>query len=1300
MRETQKIKLARWLLYLCWGGCVVLVVPAADLHTFPLLRQTRQIRQLTAEKAAAGQPVDLEAVVSLLEPNNPLLTVEDATGGIYVQTTPKIAAGLRFGSKVRVIGHTIRGDYKPCVQAEQVFPQEMGTLPAPRVMALSSLHKGSMDCQWVAVRGVVQQAERRDQWVNLLLSDQRDELNVYLQNYPFAVITDLLGCEVEIQGVMITATDNNREPRADELWTTQAGQLSFLNKRDLPLESMPIQSIGQLRFSPPGNVPAQLIRLRGIVRSERQRSTLEIQDGTGQMRVEISIGEMLYAGDRVNVWGFISRQRGEFFLNHAIYKRIQPTLDAQSSRNLPLLRSVSTVKRLSNQEAEKGYPVHLRGVITYLDRSDQATFFQDDSGGIWFNTTSWPEDLQSGDLVDVEGLSGGGAYMPIVRQPHIRRLGPGHFPKAKTILIRDLLTGKGDALRIELEGVVHRVFGENSTCRLELMEGGNRFFAVIPGFGNKPLPSYLQDARVRLSGPCGIHVNERRQIDSFLIYLVGMDQLEILQPPPGNPFWVPEFSAEDLARGVPAAYSGHRIRVEGTVLFCSLPQKRLYLRDATGCILALLADSNTQLSGDQVQVVGFPVKSGSGAVLEYALTKKLHPGPPPEPQNVSIAGLLQGKFDGELIKLPCQLLETIPMTNRQILVLQAEQEIFQANWESGEQAFSHLRNGSKLEVTGISVVKESLAHGGQLQLLLRTPADVRLVKTAPWLSRERAQWLLAVLGVLILAAVFWGTALRRRVSAQTAIILHRLESEAALERRFRGLIDNSGDLIFTCDLQGRFTSLNPAARRLLAIPLEGAPQPILLEIIRESDRPALEELMRRVLSGEKPEPLTIQAHGREQTICWLEIKLEMVTPETGTPELQGIARDITARRVAEQFLRQSEEKQRQAQKMEALGNLAGGIAHDFNNILTAILGYAELAELDGGDAVMTREHAGEIRKASHRARDLVKQILTFSRGLEEEFRPLPVQEVVAEAARLLRASLPTTIAMDLDIESDCPPVLADGTQIHQVLMNLGTNAYHAMRQQGGRLKIQLAALPGISSSLHAAVGEFPSGPCVLLSVSDTGHGMSEATLARIFEPYFTTKAHGDGSGLGLAVVHGIVRSHKGAIRVCSQPDQGTTFEIYLPAYQTPVQVEPTVEKSIVRGSGRILFVDDEPSIAAIYQKALSRLGYQVAVETSSLQALARFKAAPREFDLLVTDYTMPEMTGLQLAAEIRRLHSQIPMILCTGYSEETTQEKLQACGIANLLMKPTSVGDLAGKIASLLKANPPVDAIGDGAPLT
>jgi PAS domain S-box-containing protein len=828
-----------------------------------------------------------------------------------------------------------------------------------------------------------------------------------------------------------------------------------------------------------------------------------------------------------------------------------------------------------------------------------------------------------------------------------------------------------------------------------LMEGGNRFFAVIPGFGNKPLPSYLLDARVQLSGPCGIHVNERRQIDSFLVYLTGMEQLKILAPAQVNPFMVPEFSAEDLARGVPAAYSGHRIRVAGTVLYCSLQQKRLYLRDATGCNLAQLAASVVVSPGDRIQVAGFPVKSGSTAVLEYALAKKMQSGPLPEPQNVSIEGLLQGKFDGDLIKLPCQLLETIPMANRQILVLQAEQEIFQANWESGEPAFSHLRNGSKLEVTGISLVKESLAHGGQLQLLLRAPSDVRLVQAAPWLSPERAQWLLVVLGILILAAVFWGTALRRRVSAQTGIILRRLESEAALERRFRGLIDNSGDLIFTCDLQGRFTSLNPVARRLLAFPPEGAPQPGLLEIIRESDRPVLAELMRRVLSGEKPEPLTIQAHGREQTVCWLEIKLEMVTPETGTPELQGIARDITARRMAEQFLRESEEKQRQAQKLEALGNLAGGIAHDFNNILTAILGYAELAELDGGDAAITREHAGEIRKASHRARDLVKQILTFSRGLEEEFRPLPLQEVVAEAARLLRASLPTTIAMDLDIAKDCPPVLADGSQIHQVLMNLGTNAYHAMREKGGRLKIQLTPLPGISSSLQAAVGEFPSGPCVLLSVSDTGHGMPEATLARIFEPYFTTKAHGDGSGLGLAVVHGIVRSHKGAIRVCSQPDQGTTFEIYLPAYQSHVQLEPLVEKSIVRGSGRILFVDDEPSIAAIYQKALSRLGYQVTVETSSLQALARFKTAPGEYDLLVTDYTMPEMTGLQLAAEIRRLHSQIPMILCTGYSEETSPEKLREYGIASLLMKPTSMRDLAGKIAGLLKPDPPADAIGD-----
>jgi len=391
-----------------------------------------------------------------------------------------------------------------------------------------------------------------------------------------------------------------------------------------------------------------------------------------------------------------------------------------------------------------------------------------------------------------------------------------------------------------------------------------------------------------------------------------------------------------------------------------------------------------------------------------------------------------------------------------------------------------------------------------------------------------------------------------------------------------------------------------------------------------------------------------------------------------------IAKDVTEHKMLEAQLRQ-------AQKMEAIGTLAGGIAHDFNNILVPILGYAELAldRISPTDAVAA--DLKEINQAAYRAKDLVKQILAFSRQAENERWPLELHLVIKEALKLLRASLPTTIEIRQKVATDCGAILGDPIQIHQLIMNLCTNAYHAMRDTGGVLGVSLVKLDIEESDRKVASLDLEPGPYVQLEVSDTGHGMDGRTLERIFEPYFTTKPKGEGTGMGLSVVHGIIKSYQGHIAVYSEPGVGTTFHIYLPRIQDKAAKSLSeATEPLPDGNERILIVDDEKTITSMLQMMLERRGYQLTTVNESPAALALFEKDPSAFDLLITDMTMPIFTGFDLARKVLAIRPEMPIILITGFSELINKEKANAAGIREFLMKPATSRDLAECVRRVL----------------
>lgn len=557
-----------------------------------------------------------------------------------------------------------------------------------------------------------------------------------------------------------------------------------------------------------------------------------------------------------------------------------------------------------------------------------------------------------------------------------------------------------------------------------------------------------------------------------------------------------------------------------------------------------------------------------------------------------------------------------------------------------------------------------------------------IVVTGPFYN---AWWfyLLLLLGVGLLFYVLFNFITSKR----NAAILERLVDERtgqlqASERRYRELFEETHDMVFITSTDGKILDINPAGISLLGFSSKSDALGVDIETdlyVNPKDRSTYINEIKQKGFVEEYEINLKRKDGEKISVL---VTASLVTDEEqGIDLIRGILRDITEKKKLQQQLEQS-------QKMEAIGTLAGGIAHDFNNILGVIGGYLDLTvtELEEGTAV--RKNIDRVIASTNRAKDLVKQILTFSRRDSRDIRPLRISLIVKEALKLLRSTLPATIEIRQDIKAETGIVLAEPTQIHQVMMNLCTNAAHAMRESGGVLEVKLAEVE-LDEDSAAGYNDAAPGRYLRLTVSDTGHGIVPDIIKRIFDPYFTTKNPGEGTGMGLAVIHGIVKSLDGEITVSSEPGSGTTFHVILPASRDAEEtydVEGLKEESDVpRGKNeRILLVDDEYLLVNVGQRLLEMIGYRVATATNGFEALAAFQEEPGEFDIVITDFTMPRMTGVQLSKKLLDIRPDIPIILCTGFSESVTADQAIKLGIRKLLFKPIDRDTMAHAIRDVL----------------
>lgn len=584
-------------------------------------------------------------------------------------------------------------------------------------------------------------------------------------------------------------------------------------------------------------------------------------------------------------------------------------------------------------------------------------------------------------------------------------------------------------------------------------------------------------------------------------------------------------------------------------------------------------------------------------------------------------------------------------------------------------------------ITAVASTLTAVALARLVPLALKLPSPAEHARTNTALTREVED--------------------RRR--AQEALQAAHLELEDRVRQRtaelarkneiLDSILMNIGDAVVVADEQEKFLVFNPAAERMFragatdarsdewparyglylpdrVTPFPGKELPLTLAVRGEST----DGVLMFVRSSDADDGLWISVTGRPLHNRAGEFKGGLI-----------VCKDMTASKRGDEMRGRLEAQLRQSQKMEAIGTLAGGIAHDFNNILASIGWCVELIRADLGPTHPSADTIQQVLIASQRASRLVRQILTFSRQQEQQREVIQIELVVREALDLLRATLPANVRMEVELDPASPPVLADPTQVHQVVMNLCTNAWHALGERGGRLQIKQAALT-VDAGLAASSPDLKPGDYVRLSVIDDGEGMEPAVLERIFEPFFTTRPPSQGTGLGLAVVHGIVRAHGGAITVTSQPGKGAAFHVYFPAHD-PVAFPPVpAPVETPRGQGaRILLVDDEPAIVMTGTRLLTRLGYVVTGCDRAAGALEMVRAAPGDFDLVLTDLSMPGMSGLDLSSQIRAIRPDLPVILTTGFAGTLAPDAASTHGICEVLLKPVSPANLGAAIARALK---------------
>ena len=1056
------------------------------------------------------------------------------------------------GERVRVEGSVEFDPQSTAIDQAFLFTLGAAPMPEPVPCDFAALSAGRGLDRWVEVRGTVRSVVEQRGRLALEITMQGQRVRAWVQDLhdPLEVQRLLLNATVRVRGVFSAWAYSNRSSAQIRLLVPDLADLVIENAGLADQFALPVTPMAELLTN---SVFADtLVHVRGLVTGQAPGGGLTVADGSVAVRIQESPDGLARVADLLDVVGFPTRSGTELSLEDAMTRVVvlAPSLSAAGTAAAPggtpsavggywpLLTRAADIRSMSATEAERHRPARLRGVVTYYDRGWSMLFIQDASGGIYVHPDGKEPPLAAGELVEIDGVTGGGLFAPVLRQNRIQLLGHVPLPSPTESTLEQLLTGVEDSQWLALTGIVHSVELDAGHLLVGLGVEGKDLRAIVPSFTRLPPPDWV-DTKVRVQGVCGARFNSRVQFAGVEMFAPSEASVQVIEPGSANAQELPLRLIKGLTRLAPPGVSEHRQKVRGVVTF-QLPGVSLYLHDPSGNLYVRTSQTNELSPGDEIEAIGFPTRTDYSPALENTTFRRLGPGKPPSPTPQRAEQILKEAPDCELVKLPGYLLDRLKTPDGEELTLQGDSTIFQARLYGprAKSALESLPRGALVELSGVcAMISDENHRPTSFRVLLRSGADVVVLKRPPWWTWKQTSWVLGALVTALLAGAGWVTTLRQRVHAQTEMIRQDLAREHALEDRYRGLVDNANDIIYTHDLEGNFTSLNRAGELILGYPRERFVRMNVAEIVLPEGLEKAQQMLQRKLAEGGRTTYVLQVLTSDRRARTLEISSRLVQRDDGAAEIQGIARDATERLELEAQLRHS-------QKLESLGQLAAGVAHEFNNIMTIIQGHASLIISDDLPPHKVQTSLKQISEAALRAGALTRQLLTFSRKQPLRIKPVDLNEIVAGVIRMLGPLLGSGIQVKCDYAPGLPPVSADAGMIEQVILNLAVNSRDAM-PRGGKVNI-CTSLERVEGSQKRGKAESPGGRFVCLTFGDTGCGMDAKTMARVFDPFFTTKEVGKGTGLGLATVYGIIEQHRGWIDVSSQLDVGTTFRLYLP----------------------------------------------------------------------------------------------------------------------------------------------------------
>ncbi len=950
----------------------------------------------------------------------------------------------------------------------------------------------------------------------------------------------------------------------------------------------------------------------------------------------------------------------------------------------PVLTRADRVRALSAADAARGLPVRLRAVVTFREINQAGFYVHDGTGGLFVNSPNRKLPVRAGDRIELEAVTAPGGFVPSLLEKRTRRLGRAPYPQPRAWRYADMALGRAPSEWVRARAVVMaaRMDPRRGRLTLQLSMDGKPVEAQIP---NRPSldAARLTGARVRLEGVCATRFNGKRQFTGFYFRIPSVAEIHLEQPGPADPFTAPLRPAAELMRYAPAEGFDALLRVRGTVTWCQTGQW-LYIRDGAAPLRIQTSQKTSARPGDVVEAVGFAAPGDYGPLLRHAVFRVIDRGAAPAPAVLTAQQAMASAPDASLVRIDGLLMNRVRRTHDQVLVLEAGGLIFNARLEEGRTGdrLEGLRTGSRLSLTGICAMGPPRdGSTASFELLLRDRADVRLLAAPPWWNMERALSALAALTALVLAAVVWVGVLRRRVARQTRIIRERLEREQALEERYRDLVENANDLIFTADMEGRLTSINGAGERVSGYRREEilGIQAGAFARTPEDARVIDGALMRLKAGGQAT--FEVELGGKDGAPKFMEVSARAVHRPGRQPEVEGIARDISERKRAEAALQQAKAAAEAASR--AKSQFLANMSHEIRTPLNGLMGMTELAlETDLSDE--QRDYLATVQTSAEALLDIINEVLDFSKiesgkmlldpapfelapGLEDALRPLAVR-----AAR-------KGVAFDVEI-SDAARAwfLGDSGRLRQVLVNLAGNAVKFT--ESGHVRVIVEAAPAGDSSME-----------LRFAVEDTGIGIPREKHEQIFDAFVQvdgsmTRRYG-GTGLGLAISSRLVALMGGRLSVESEPGRGSVFRFTIalpvaaPAARAPARkpAPPAAARRL-----RVLLVEDNAVNQRLARLLLEKQGHAVTVAGDGLEALRAIESHP--FDLVLMDVQMPHMDGLEAARAIREREKEtglrLPVVAMTAHALKGDRERCLEAGMDGYISKPIRADELLEAVAA------------------